>query len=113
MQAFSTKTKLIILSVIVVSLTGAGYFYFFQKPAEPLPVAPNPPGEKKSSADDEDYIQKRIDEILTNNPSAAKENARDVIYEEIAFNEQNESICGKIKSEKVKNHCYKLFLILK
>ncbi len=108
----STKTKLIILAIIAVILSIAGYFYYSQKPAsEPQPARNLPiETETKSLADDKNYIKEKVDYFLANNPpGVSEEYARDVIYEEIAFNEQNVSICDRIKREERKSHCYRLF----
>lgn len=107
MTNLSKKNKLVIFAVAAVILTVAGYFYFFQKPTENNPSVSIQP---KSLAEDENYIKEKVEYFLANNPAGiTEEYARDVIYEEIAFNEQDVSICEKIKGEKRKNHCRKLF----
>lgn len=111
-MTYSAKTKFIILGIAAILLIAACYFYYFQKPAiEPRPTRNLPAEtETKSLADDENYIKEKIEYFLANNPpGVSEEYARDVIYEEIAFNEQDVSICGRIKGEKIKNHCYRLF----
>lgn len=107
------KTKLIILSAIAVLLIAVGYFWYSQKPAsEPQPIGSLPiETEAKNLADDEDYIKEKVDYFLANNPpGVSEEYARDVIYEEIAFQEQRASVCDRINDEKIKNHCRRLFL---
>jgi len=110
-----TKTKLIILAIVAVILAAAGYFYYSQKPAmEPQPIGSLPTEtEKKSLADDPEYIQKRVDEFMAGNSDIARDYAQDVIFHEIAFNEGNISICNKIKTAEMKNHCYKLLNLKK
>ncbi len=108
---YSTKTKFIALAIIAVILTIAGYFYFFPKPASEPTAVENSQIEKKSLADDESYIKEKVEYFLANNPpEVSEEYARDVIYEEIAFQEQNAWVCNKINDEKIKSHCFKLFL---
>lgn len=104
------------LAVVAALALVAGYFYYSEKPAAaPEPSASNSvlPVENKSLAEDKDYIKKRVDSILVNNPKVSEEYARDTIYEEIAFNEQNELVCKKIISAETKAHCHRLFLISK
>lgn len=108
---YPAKTKFIIFGIAAVLLIAAGYFWYFQKLASELTAIENPPIEKKRLADDENYIKEKVDYFLANNPSGVSEEyARDVIYKEIAFKEWDVSICNRIKDEKRKSHCRRLFL---
>ncbi len=108
------KTKLVILAIIAVILAIAGYFYYSQKPViEPRPTVNLPiETEKKSLADDSEYIQKRVDGFMAGNADIARDYAQDIILHEIAVDEGDISICSRIKTVEMKNHCYK-FLNLK
>lgn len=109
MPTYSTKIKLVILSISIALLIAAGYFYFFQKTsvAPEIPLVASPVfGEKKSLADDENYVGKKAAEFLANDPPGTSiEYAKDVVYDEIAFQEQNKEICEKIKNKNIKEHC--------
>lgn len=108
---YPAKTKFIIFIAAAILLIAAGYFYLSQKPASEPTTRENLPIEKKSLADDKDYIKEKVEYFLANNPAGTSEEyARDAIYEEIAFQEQKAWVCDKINDKKIKDHCYKLFL---
>jgi len=105
MPEFSVKFKIIFLAIVIASVFIGVYIYYSQKPAIP-PNAPTPAAEKKSLADDENYVNKKVADFLANDrPGTSSDYAKDVVYDEIAFQEQNIAICARIKSEKIRQHC--------
>lgn len=101
-MTYSAKTKFIILGIAAVLLIAAGYFWYSQKTGEPRPV------EKKSLADDPDYMKKKIDAFLEGNQGVSYDYAESVFLEQIAFEELDIAICDRIKTAEIKNHCIQL-----
>ncbi len=64
-----------------------------------------------SLADNERYIAEQVDMLLAKNPNMAKQDATDKVMYDIAIQEKNKALCGRLQSGYLASRCLKYFII--
>lgn len=108
------KLKIIFFGIIVMLSATTGYFYYSQKPAT-MPTASNYPvlpTEKKSLADNPEYLKNKINAYLKGSPNMSRDYAESIFLEQIAYEDLDISICGRIKTLEIKSHCIQLLNVV-
>ncbi len=102
------ESKPIIFYVIIVILVIFLIFFFTRRSSLVPYNVETTTTLLTGSINDEEYIQNQIKNFLQSNPTANETYARDVVYWDIAKKEKNSNICDMIKTESVKQSCYKV-----
>lgn len=106
-QDDSLGKYLLILVVIFAAFWEFNNYYSSKAPS--LPSSPNPAG--LGLADNEKYVAEQVGMLLAKNPNMAKEDATDKVIYDIAIQEKNKTLCGRLRADNLKNRCLKYFII--
>lgn len=98
---------LLFLVIIFTALWALNNYYSSQSRSDS--ASPNAPS--LGLADNERYIAEQVDMLLAKNPNMAKEDATDKVMYDIAIQEKNKALCGRLQSGYLASRCLKYFII--
>jgi len=116
------KLFMIISAFLVIVLLCAVIFPFMQYlgshpqvPSQQQQLAEDISGTGQGGVEDQqekpiaEIISEKVEQCVAGNPSLTEEQCWDLKYHGMAIAKNNQSLCEKIKSEQVKEHCERYF----
>jgi hypothetical protein len=110
------KLLLGISAVVIIAFMGAINYFLLQNLEYPEEGPPQQPANDSEAGDvvvepktTAEVIQENVEGCIYRNPSMTEEQCWDIKYHDMAIAGHNQSLCEKIKGDRIRNYCDKFF----